>query len=103
MRLTAVLRVLLVLLLVGLILASGLLYIGSLDMAAQYPEHAHVRLPIYLAVLVGLLPVVVAVQVGFALLHVIDQGAAFSPRAVALLRRLSVLFGIAAGYLVLGL
>ena len=97
------LRVLLVMFLVGLLLASGLLYIISLDLAAQYPELAHLRMPIYVAVLVGLLPVVVAVLVVFALLRVIDQGGAFSPRTVVLLRRLSMLFGFAAGYLVLGL
>ena len=103
MRLTVVLRVLLVMFLVGLLIASGLLYIISLDLAEQYPEYAPVRMPIYVAVLVGLLPVVIAVQVVFALLGVIDRGAAFSPRTIELLRRLSLLFGIAAGYLVLGL
>ena len=103
MRHTLVLRMLLVLLLIVLVLLSGLLYIVSLDLAAQYPELAHLRMPIYVAVLIGLLPVVVAVQVVFALLRVIDQGGAFSLRTVVLLRRLSMLFGFAAGYLVLGL
>jgi Protein of unknown function (DUF2975) len=103
MRETVVLRVLLVMFLLGLLLASGLLYIVSLDLAAQYPELAHVRMPIYVAVLVGLLPVVVAVQVVFALLGVVDQDEAFSPRTVVLLRRLSMLFGLDVGYLVLGL
>ena len=103
MRQTLVLRGLLVLFLTGLLLASGLLYIVSLDLAAQYPELAQMRMPIYLAILVGCLPVVVAVQVVFALLRVIDQGGAFSPHTVVLLRRLSMLFGFSAGYFMLGL
>lgn len=100
---TKLLRVLLVMFLVGLVLASGLLYIVSLDSAALYPELAHLRLPIYVAMLVGLIPVIVAVKVVFDLLSVVDQGEAFSPRTVRLLRRLKVLFGITAAYLVLGL
>jgi len=89
--------------LVGLVLASGLLYIVSLDLAAVYPELANLRLPIYVAVLVGLVPVIVAVKVVFDFLGVVDQGEAFSPQTVRLLRRLKVLFGITAAYLVLGL
>lgn len=62
-RETRLLRALLVMLLVGLILASGLLYIVSLDLAAVYPKLAHLRLPIYLAVLVGLAGVWIAAWV----------------------------------------
>ena len=100
---TKLLRVLLVMFLAGLVLASGLIYIVSLDLAAVYPELAHLRLPIYVAVLVGLVPVVVAVKVVFDLLRVVDQGEAFSLQTVRLLQRLKVLFGITATYLVLGL
>lgn len=50
-----------------------------------------------------MLPVIAAVHVVFSLLEVVDQGGAFSPRSVALLRRLSLLFGLSAGYLVVGL
>ena len=89
--------------LVGLVLASGLLYIVSLDLAAVYPELANLRLPIYVAVLVGLVPVIVAVKVVFDFLGVVDQGEAFSVQTVRLLRRLKVLLGITAAYLVLGL
>ena len=89
--------------LVGMVLASGLLYIVSLDLAAVYPEVAHLRLPIYVAVLVGLVPVIVAVRVVFELLSVVDQGEAFSPQTVRRLRRLKVLIGITAAYEVLGL
>ena len=102
-RETKLLRLLLVLILVVIVLASGLLYIISLDLAALYPELAHLRLPIYVAVLVGLVPVVVAVKVVFDLLRVVDQGEAFSLQTVRLLQRLKVLFGITAAYLVLGL
>jgi len=100
---TKLLRVLLVMFLAGLVLASGLIYIVSLDLAAVYPELAHLRLPIYVAVLVGLVPVVVAVKVVFDLLRVVDQGEAFSLQTVRLLQRLKVLFGITVAYLVLGL
>ena len=100
---TKLLRVLLVMFLVGLVMASGLIYIVSLDFAAIYPELAHLRLPIFVAVLVGLVPMIVAVKVVFDLLGVVDQGEAFSPRTVRLMRRLKVLFGITVAYLVLGL
>lgn len=103
MRLTLLLRVLLGLCLAGLLLASALLYVVSLDLAVEYPELAHLRVPVYTAVLVGLLPVVVAVQVVFRLTRVIDRGEAFSPLTVLLLQQVSMLFGLTAGYLVLGL
>ncbi len=103
MREARLLRVLLVMLLVCLALASGLIYIVSLDLAAVYPEVAHLRLPMYVAVLVGLVPIVVAVKVVFDLLGVVDEGEEFSTRTVRLLRRLKVLVGITAAYLLVGL
>jgi len=102
-RETRLLRVLLVMFLVGLVLASGLLYIVSLDLAAVYPKLADLRLPVFVAVLVGLVPVIVAVKVVFDFLSVVDQGEAFSTRTIRLLRRLKVLIGITAAYLTLGL
>jgi hypothetical protein len=102
-RETKLLRVLLVMFLVGLVLAGGLLYIVSLDLATVYPKMADLRLPIYVAVLVGFVPMIVAVKVVFELLSVVDQGEAFSLRTVRLLRRLKVLVGITAAYLVIGL
>ena len=101
-RETRLLRVLLVLFLVGLVPASGLLYIVSLDFAGVDPKLAHLRLRIYFAVLVGLVPVIVAVKVMFDFLGVVDQGEAFSIRAVQLLRRLKMLAGITASYEALG-
>ena len=90
-------------LLAGLVMASGLLYIVSLDLAEAYPEVAHLRLPIYFAVLVSLVPAAMGVKVVFDLLRVVDQGEAFSARTVRLLRRLKALVGITAAYEVLGL
>src|ERR1035437_4743860 len=103
MRQTKLLRVLLVMFLVGLVMASGLIYIVSLDLAAVYPKLAPLRLPIYVAVLVGLVPVVMGVKVVFDLLAVVDQGEAFSLRTVRLLGWLKALVGITAAYEVLGL
>ena len=102
-RQTKRLRVLLVMFLAGLVLASGVLYIASLDYAAHYPELADLRLPIYVAVLIGLVPMVVAVKVVFDLLCVVDLGEAFSLQTVRLLRRLKGLFGITVAYLLIGL
>lgn len=102
-RQTRLLRVLLVMFQVGLVLASGLIYIISLDLAQTYPELAHLRMPVYVLVIVGLVPVVVAVNVMFDLLRVVDHGEAFSTPTVRLLRRLKMLVGITAAYEVLGL
>src|ERR1035437_6247297 len=103
-RETKLLHTLLVMFLVGLVLASGLLYIVSLDLAAVYPKLADLRLPVFVAVLVGLVPVIVAVKVVFGFLSVVDQGEAFSIRTIRLLlRRLKMLIGITAAYLMFGL
>ena len=67
----------------------------SLDLAAVLPAAAQLRLPIYVAVLAGLVPVVVAIKVVFDVLSVVDHGDAFSARTVRLLRQLKVLLGIA--------
>src|SRR5690625_7973259 len=84
MRQTLGLRVLLSLLALGLLLAAGLLYLLSLDSAAMYPEVAHLRAPIYGAVLIGLLPMLVAMWTMFGLLRLVDDGEAFSARTVRL-------------------
>jgi Protein of unknown function (DUF2975) len=78
-RETKLLRALPGMLLVGLALASGLLYIVGLDLATDYPEVAHLRLPTYVAVLVGLAAVVMGVKIVFDLLSVVERGEAFSP------------------------
>lgn len=53
--------------------------------------------------MLGLVPLVIAVQVVFGLLRVVDQGAAFAALTVTLLRRLCLPFGWVAVYLVAGL
>lgn len=102
-RETTFLRFLLVMLLFLLVLGCGFLYLVSLESAQNWPEIAHLRLPVYIAVLVGLVPVVAALRSVFDFLGAVDDGAAFSARTVETLRRMRVLIGIFAGYLVLGL
>ena len=97
-RHTRLLRLLLVLVLVVLVLAAGLLYVVSLDSARSWPELAHLQLPIYLAVIGGLVPVVVAIRLVFDLLAVVDRGDVFSARAVLSLGRLKLLIGVFAAY-----
>jgi hypothetical protein len=102
-RETRTLRFLLVLLLLALVLGCGLLYGLSLEEAQAAPELAHLRLPVYVAAVVALVPVVLAITAVYAFLGAVDEGAAFSARTVEILRRLRLLIGVFAGYLVLGL
>jgi hypothetical protein len=103
MKETRVLRVLLVFLVLGILGAAGILHLVSLEYAESAPELAHLRLPIYLAVVAGFVPTLVAVTVVFALLRVVDHGEAFSARTVTLLRRVVMLFAITAVYLGVGI
>jgi hypothetical protein len=64
---------------------------------------ADLRLPVFVAVLVGLGPVIVAVNVVFDFLSVVDHAEAFSIRTIRLLQRLKMLIGITAAYFTLGL
>lgn len=100
---TAALRALLVLVLLVAAIVCGVLYVVSLDSAQNWPELAYLRMPAYLAVVVGLLPVVLAVLSVFQLLGVVERGDAFSTAAVALFRRLMVLTAVFAGYFTVGL
>ena len=101
-RETRLLRFLLVLFLLGLVLGGGLLYALGLESAQAWPELAHLRVPVYLAALVGGVPVVLVVMSVFDFLDAVDRGAAFSLRTVEILRRVRVLVGVLAGYLALG-
>jgi hypothetical protein len=101
-RETKFLRLLLVALLLVLVLTCGLLYIFSLESAQAWPELAHLRLPISVAVLVGLIPVAWAIKSVFDFLGLVDRGDAFSAHTVRILRRLRLLIGVFAGYLGLG-
>lgn len=100
---TRILRCLLVLFLLGLALGCGLLYALGLESARAWPELAHLRLPVYLAALVGCVPVVLVIRSVFEFLDVVDRGAAFSVRTVEILRRVRLLVGVFAGCLALGL
>lgn len=95
------LRALLVALLLGLVMACGLLYITSLDLADTYPEVAHLRMPIIIAVFLGL-PMPFAVRLMFEFLKLVDRDDAFSDDTVRLLRHLESLFAITAAYLTVG-
>ena len=101
-RETRYLRFLLVLLLFGLVLGCGLLYAFSLEAAQAWPELAHLRLPLYAAVVAGLLPVLMAIRSVFDLLEAVDRSAAVSARTVEILRRLRLLSGVFAGCLGVG-
>lgn len=96
------LRALLVALLLGLVMACGLLYITSLDLADTYPEVAHLRMPIIIAVFLGLIPMPFAVRLMFEFLKLVDRDDAFSDDTVRLLRHLESLFAITAAYLTVG-
>ena len=102
-RETITLRVLLGMLLFALLLGAGLLYLASLESARNWPELAHLRLPTYVAVMAGLVPVIVAVKIVFDFLTVVEDGEAFSAETLMLLRRLRLLIGGFAGYFALGL
>ncbi len=102
-RETTLLRWLSGMVLFGLVLACGILYILSVESADSWPELAHLQLPIYVAVVVGVIPVVLGVRSVFDFLEVVDQGEAFSARTVHILHRLRLLIGAFAGYFVLGL
>lgn len=97
---TRLLRFLLVVILFVLALAGALLYPFSLEFAQNWPELEHLHVPLYVAVLVGFVPVVIAIALVFDFLKEIDQGEVFSVRTVQILHRLKLLIGIFAGYLV---
>jgi hypothetical protein len=101
-RETKLLRFLLALLLFAIVLGCGFLWPYSLESARTSPELAHLRLPTYFAVLVGFIPVVVAVKLAFDFLGVIDRSDPLSAHTVQILRRMKLLIGVFAGYLGLG-
>lgn len=99
---TKLLRFLLVLFLLVLALGCGLLYLISLESARNWPTLAHLQLPVFGAMVVGLVPVVLAVKSMFDVLNVMDRGDEFSTRTVQILRRMRLLVGVFAGYFALG-
>ncbi|MGF1618348.1 MAG: DUF2975 domain-containing protein [Acidimicrobiia bacterium] len=102
-RETALLRVLLGMLSFAILAGAGLLYLVSLESARNWPELAHLGLPTYLAVIVGLIPVFVAVKLVLDFLAVVDHGEAFSTNTLHILRRLRLVIGVFASYFAVGL
>jgi len=97
-RATSFLRLLLVVLLFVRALVCWALYALSLESARAWPELAHLRLPVYLAVVAGFIPVVMGIASVFDFLGAVDDDAAFSDRTIEILRRLRLLTGVVAGY-----
>lgn len=93
-RETTLLRWLSGMLLFGLLLGCGLLYVLSIESADAWPELAHLRLPIYLAVVVGFVPVALGITAVFDLLAVVNRGEVFSARTVQILHRLRLLVAL---------
>lgn len=100
---TLFLRLLLAVLLFLLLVGAGLLYLIGVEMAWVYPEAAHLRIPIYLACLVGLIPVTMGVVVAYRFLRFVDRGEAFSEETVRLLHRLRWLLIVTGAYMMVGI
>ena len=100
---TSIQRALLVVLAVGLGVAAGVLYLLSLDSAAAWPEYAHLRLPTFLGVVLGFLPVLVGIGLLFRFLRLVDAGEAFSAPTLRVFRQVKVLIAGVAVYYVIGL
>lgn len=101
---TRLLRCLLVVCLFTLVLGCGFLYLVSLDSARNWPSLAYLRVPIYVATLVGCIPVVVIIKFGFDILSVVDRGEIFSDYTIQRLsRRIRLFIGILASYFTIGL
>lgn len=98
---TIALRVLLVMLAVGVVLAYLMLYIVSLDLAASYPTLAHLRVPLFVASLVAGVPAAIALGALWLFTALVASGEGFSTAAVRHLRLMRNCFGVMAAYLLL--
>jgi len=98
---TVVLRGLLLVLAAGVAFAYLLLYLVSVDLAHQYPVLAHFRLPLFATAVIAVIPGMVALQALWSFATQVARGEAFSPRAVALLRRIRNCFAVTAAYLLI--
>ena len=96
---TVALRGLLVVLAVGAVLAYLLLYVISLDLAAEFPPLAHLRLPLFLIAVGAGLPAAVALVCLWRFSALVAQGEGFSPATVRLLRIMRNSFAVMAAYL----
>jgi hypothetical protein len=95
---TVALRLLLLALTAGAVLAYALLYAISLDLAQSYPSLAHLRLPLFLVAVGAAVPALVAVHALWRFATLVDKGEAFSAQSVRLLRRLRNCFAVLAVY-----
>jgi hypothetical protein len=100
---TRILRLLLAALGLGVLLAGGVAHLLSLESAASWPEYAHLRLPTYLGVVGGFVPVLVGIGVLFRFLRLVDAGEAFSAEGLRALRQVRLLLAGTALYYLLGL
>ena len=99
---TTSLRLLLGALVLAIALTCGWIYLYSLESAQSWPQLAHLRVPLYLAVVAGFVPVLAAVTQVFVVLGLIDRGEAFSPQSLRALRRTRGLAAVFAAYLAVG-
>ena len=100
---TDLLRILLGLLVLLLAAAALVLHAISLEEAQAWPELAHLRVPVYLATVVGAVPVLLAIAVAFDLLRVVDDGRTRSDHVLRPLRLLAALSAAFAAYLLVWL
>lgn len=100
---TRALRVLLAALAIGVILGAGVLYLLGVESAADWPEFAHLRLPVYLGIVVSFVPVLVGIGLLFRFLRLVDAGEAFSGHALRVIRQVKLLIAGVAAYYLLGL
>jgi len=96
---TVALRVLLVLLAVGVLLAYAVLYFVSGDLAASYPSLGHLRLSLFCTAVGASVPVAVALWALWWFASLAAHGEGFSARTVGLLRLLRNCFAVLAVYL----
>jgi hypothetical protein len=83
-------------------ISAGLLYLASEEMARIYHEVAHLQMPIYIACLVGFIPVTMGILLVFQFLRLVDLGEAFSQETVQLLRRERFLLIVTGVYMLVG-
>ena len=100
---TNILRLLLATLAFGVLIGSGVLYLLSLESAALFPEYAHLRVPTYLGVVVGFVPVLVGIGLLFRFLRLVDAGEAFSGPTLRVIRQVKLLIAVVAAYYLIGL
>ena len=101
-RQTWALRLLLSIVLAGIAIACALLYVASLESAVNWPTLAYLRIPVFLLVSLGALPLVLIIALAFTYLRLVDEGEVLSERAVRTLRRMRALLGVFAGYFLVG-